>query len=475
MNITDFTHYPDSNGTYAKNEVPAFEITTQNSIRAVLSIGNEIIFKGSYAPDFSGKIIIDFAGMYDSYLSTMIPSADSNVIINTAYRRLFTATFDVIAGESTTEDPATVSWFVVNATLKASSSFDIWSDENFLTNQPHEKRTNYEAPEWLTYIDAGTNNRLVARFYPKKGGHSDVTVHTDTEQGCYSVNVRYSRIVRLQSYMPVQLHGYYDLILYNEKNKELARQRYIYEERSGKEKYYCFINSLGGVDTLICRGENVLSPETTHGIGRFNRIYKAIDNTDDVRQWRQNTGDVPHRHRNWIYELLTTKQQALKYDVRTSDYQPIVIASSDIAMSDSGQLASATFGYMLTDIENVIDETERPEMMLHNSIAMQAASLYDLTEKTTLNFTNGVTEEVIIPADKLYVSYDEALFTTSTTQPVYYFIDNVAAGNFVPGQDANPVIITLSAGSSIRFETQNENVTSLELSYYLNRKNAPSL
>ena len=134
MNISQFSQKPNAGATYAKNEVPAFVITTQNTILAQLNLGNEVVFKGIYAPDFSGQISIDFKGLYDDYLKTLIPTTGSDELTHTEYRRQFTATFYVVEGEDISGDPATRSWYVANAKLKSDSSFNTWGQSNFLTN-----------------------------------------------------------------------------------------------------------------------------------------------------------------------------------------------------------------------------------------------------------------------------------------------------------------------------------------------------
>ncbi len=467
MNINDFSQKPVSGQTYAKNEVPPFVITTQNTLLAILTIGNETVFQGSYAPDFDGNITINFAGLYDDYLETLIPVASSNLITHTTYSRQFTATFYVLVGEDVSGDPATLSWNVANATLKSSTPFITWSQNNFLSNQPIEKLTNYEAPEWLTWLALSGSTVLKACFYPKNGGNREVTVTTQASNGCFSANVRFSRIVQMANLTPNMLKGYYDLILYNG-NTEICRQRYIYEERSGLEKYYCFVNALGGIDTLICPGDNVLQPETTHNIGRFNNSYRALDDTAEIRQWSQNTGMMPTLYRNWIYELLTAKQGAEKYDPAAQDYYEIVVNSSEIAMGDHGQLASATFGYILNDPVNVMRDTERAvDRSLHQSVADEAEEMEDLTQQVTLAMspaagggTGYETEEVLIQATKLYIEW---LLTGEPTDLVYY---NGKPGSFDPANDTMPVIITKSANTAIQFTTEDEAISAIIVKYY---------
>lgn len=472
MDISEFSQKPTSGATYAKNEVPAFVITTNRTLLAILSIGAEVIFKGVYAPDFNGQISIDFRGLYDNYLNTLIPTTGSDEITHTEYRRQFTATFEVIVGEDSPSDNNSISWYVANAKLKSDLSFSAWSEANFLTNQPIEKTTNYEAPEWLTWWDHGTDMDLVARFYKKNGTSLDVTVRTATTAGVFSVNVRYSRLIRMANVLPSSLLGYYDLILIDAKDEEVICQRYIYEERTGREKYFLFVNALGGIDTLICAGENVLEPEITHNVGRFGRQYRALDDTDDIRKWSQHTGMVPSRQRNWIYELLTAKQGAEKYDPETMKYFEIVVDSSDISMSDHGQLTEATFGYILNETENVVADTERPDRSFHASIAESAEELNDLSSTMTAALKEDGqggynTDELDITATKLYVTDPRSAFESSEAAVYYYLNESeTAAGSFTPGVTDMPVVITKLATDTIHFSTQNAAVTSLVINYY---------
>ena len=473
MNISDFSQKPVANRTYAKNEVPAFVITTQSTLLAVLTSNNETVFQGSYSPDFNGQISIDFRGLYDEYLETIIPSSMGNEITHTSYRRQFTATFYVLIGEDTAGEPATLSWYVANAKLNSSTLFHSWCRTNFLTNQPIEKVTNYESPEWLTWLDLSGASTLVARFYPKTGGNLDAQVCTYANEGCFSANVRYSRIINLANVLSSRLKGYYDLILYDAKNLEICRQRYIYKERSGREKYYCFVNALGGIDTLICDGENVLQPETTHNVGRFADRYRALDDSEDQRRWMQSTGTMPNKYRNWVYELLTAKQGAQKYDPAAMDYYEIVVDTSEIGMSDFGQLAEASFGYILNNTLNVMIDTERAvDRSLHQSVADEAEEMEDITAEMTAVFVDDgqggfTTEELNVPASKVYVT-DPRIIRTERETPIYYYLNGSqsASGSFTPGVDDNPYIINKKEDVSIRFSTLNEHLEALIINYY---------
>jgi len=479
--IISQTQRPTQDGLYAKNTVPQIEIDATEAVSVQLKFWNygdnpqwndaDVVFEGSYAPDFNGEIWLDFSSLYDTWVKTSIPTSGSTEVVQSAaigYFKLF------LNGATSGNIQSNLTWYVCNAKLKSATAFETWAQANFLTNQPLEKTTNYEAPEWLTYLDlAEKGNRIViGRFYPKEGGMVDCIVKDDEGAGCFSVNVNYSRLIPMVARLPHQLKGYYDIILTDGELNEICRQRYIYAERSGREKYFLFVNALGGIDTLICDGANTLQPETTHNIGRFGKRYVALDDTDDVRQWNQETGMVPYRQRSWIHELLTAKQGAEKYDPELEIYQAIVVTSSEISMSDNGQLASGTFGYMLNETVNVIADNERPDRSLHQSVADQAEELHDGTQQVVLAFAddgNGgyETEDAEITATKLYVEFDDSI-TDARTIPVYYYLggSSTAAGSFTPGTDTSPVVITKAASASIRFASQSNALGSLAVSYY---------
>lgn len=471
MSVT-VTQHPTSQAWYAKNTVPNLEMTVVDetiTVQLYLFQCGTTLFEASYVPDFNGKVSVDLRSIYEGVMETFMPTAD---VTNQANASIYFGMTVDGSQSGPIANPVSgnlyFDFYVFNARLKSATPFQTWAGQNFLTNQPIEKTTNFEAKELLTYLDLVGNYNVIGRFYPKEGGLVDCIVHTDTGTGCFSVDVSYARLIPMVARLPHQLKGYYDIILCDVNLHEICRQRYIYEERNGKEKYFLFVNALGGIDTLICQGANVLQPETTHNIGRFGSQYKALNDTDDRRHWQQQTGLVPYRWRNWIHELLSSKQAVSKYEPETNTHHPIVIDGSEINMSDNGQLASATFGYMLSETDNVISDTERSaDRSLHQSVADQAEALHDETVQVTLAFAddgNGgyETEDVTLAATKLYVEFEP----TSEKTTVYYSIDGKLVGDFDPSEDTSPVIITKSADESIQFSSQDNVLDAVVVSYY---------
>jgi hypothetical protein len=181
---------------------------------------------------------------------------------------------------------------------------------------------------------------------------------------------------------------------------------------------------------------------------------------------------VPNLQRDWIFELLTAKQGAEKYDPVSMKYLEIVVNTSDVSMSDFGQLSSAAFGYILTDPDNVVTDSERPDRSLHKSVAEAAQAFDDLSWTVTAVFlddgNNGFeTEELEIPATKIYVTDPRQIISSNEAAVYYYLNESVSAsGSFTPGVSANPYVITKQKSDTIRFATQDSGLGSLEISYY---------
>ena len=439
------------------NKVPDIVMTAGNNVRMSLWLVDggsmSVVFDGRYQPDFNQRISIDISSIVKDYLKTTLPVDDGDI-----FQTGFETHFIIKADEDNSGGELVSDFYVLNASPNTTLTVEQWCASHFLTEQPVQKPTNYESPEWLTYFDYEGDWLVVGRFYPKEGNLVDMIVKWDEKPGCFSVNVNYARLIPHVARLPHQLKGFYDIIIFDGNMTEMFRQRYLYEERSGMEKYYLFANPLGGIDTLIAHGENVLQPELEHNIGRFGKLYKPLDNSEDMRQWQQNTGMMKYRMRNWLYGLVANKQDAAKYDPKTETYHPIVVNSSEIGMSDNGQLANATFSYIMADAGNVIDEEER---YLSQSAADTAPEMDDLTTEATVSFTNGVTEEITVNAESVFVTFD----ASASPVAVNYYIDGVEAGSFTPGTDASPVIIAIPYGSKIQFETEGD-IDSLTLNWY---------
>lgn len=438
------------------DKVPEIVMTAGDSVSMSLRLMEgpaTEVFVGRYQPDFSGKISIDISDIVRDYLETTMPADEGDL-----YQSGFEVRFSFKVHEESSASGFAGDFIVVNASPNTNLPLEQWCASHFLTNQPIEKPTNYESPEWLTYYDYVGDWLVVGRFYPKEGGNVDMIVKWDEKPGCWSVNVNYARLIPYVARLPHQLKGFYDIILYDGSMNEQCRQRYLYDERTSKEHYYLFANPLGGIDTLIANGENVLQPELEHNIGRFGKLYKSLDDTEDMQKWQQNTGMLKYRWRNWLYGLIANKQGAAKYDPKDGACHNIVVVSSDINISDKGQLANSTFGYIMESASIGNAEEER---YLSQSAADDASAFDDLTTEAVVALRDGATEAVTVTSEKAFVSFA----APATPALVHYYIDGQHAGCFTAGEDESPVVIDLPFGASIRFETEGD-IEALTLNWY---------
>lgn len=458
------TNIPTAGAMYFKNEVQGVRLTSCNeNVRVSLHVGTDAnmshtpnipVFSASYSPDFNNEINIDLGEFYDDYLKTNLPNP--NNFLQADFARCFLIS---IEGE-TSSTVRTSQFIVINAACKTEEDIADWLASNFLTNQPMEQHACKDAPLWISFYDADGGLSLKARFYPKAGGNIDVNIATTKGAGCYTYNVSYDKLIRLLAALPSSLKGYYDVLLMDG-NDIKAKQRYIYNERTGMEQYYCFVNALGGIDTLICQGENVLQPDITYNIGRFGKEFRQLDDTETIRAWSQNTGHLPVDWRNWFYEIMAVKAGAWRYDGKS--YTDIVLKESSITASNHGQLNGYTFGYILTENTSVIGSDERAAYAFRQSAA-DAAEEYESDIKTIeLAFEDGATETIPVPAKVILVlAMADAVVEA---MPISYLVDGTVVDDFTPST-TEPVQIALPAGDELSFETENVSVTGLILNYY---------
>ncbi len=262
--------------------------------------------------------------------------------------------------------------------------------------------------------------------------------------------------------LPNQLKGYYDLVLCDGSDEEIAYQRYLYHERSGKEHYYLFVNPQGGIDTIIADGANVLNPDMTLNYGRFRFQYTPIDDADNIRMWNQALS-IEWRERYWVHGLMATRGEAAVYFVGAKAYEKIVVVGTSFSMSDNGQLAPTSFDYILSEATQVMLASEERSRGFTQSAADATEELHDETTKVFVTFSHGVTDPVVIPSDVLYVLFDWD--ENQKVETVYYFVNGSKEGEFTPGEDESPVQINIKEGVSVHFETEGP-LEYLELRYY---------
>lgn len=447
------TQTPTNGESYPKNLVPEVilsQVTDEVTIHLLQS--DSVIFEGSYTPDVLGHVSVDLCELFTEWLNTSLPN--TNTFLQTEWKKQFTLKIEDEDAQNT------INFYVCNADFKSRTAWTTWLASNFLTNQPMEQHACKDAPLWLSFYDANGGLSLKARFYKKAGGNIDVSIATTNGAGCYTCNVAYQHLIQRVAALPSSLFGYYDVLLMDGTTIN-AKQRYIYSERTGNEQYYCLVNALGGIDTLICQGENVLNPDITYNIGRFGKSFRQLDDTDTIRAWSQNTGMLPWKWRNWLFEIFAQKDGCWKYADKV--YTEIIISEGNLSVSNNGQLTSNTFGYILTENTSVIGSDERAAYAFRKSVADEAEEYESDMQAIELAFEDGETETIPVPAKVILVLATADAVVEAT--PISYLVDGTVVDDFTPST-TEPVQIALPAGDELSFETENVSVTGLILNYY---------
>ncbi len=387
---------PTANTVYPKNAVPHIVLSANETARVTLLFKHpndeeweltDSVFIGSYAPDFYGQIDLDFKGLYDTLIRSQMPGG-----VQTFHQSYFFYEFRAWIVGLTSNTNITITWKVADCSLNLSVPFATWAQSHFLTNQPSEKHITKNSPEWLTYFDADHSLTVKARIYPVTGSHTDISI-TSGNTGATTIDVSCARIKSLVS-AAAELKGFYDILLMAG-NTVKATQRYIVEKASGRERCFLFINSLGGIDTLICRGDNIFQPEATFNTGRIGDRRVALDDTDDICVWQQNVR-FPWRQRNWIYELLTHKLGAWIFDNQAKE---IVITEMDFNIGDRETLSTCSFKYMLADDEEVLSAISKEDNAILKLSSLQHADsiIIETEEIENDNQGRGLTEQEVEP------------------------------------------------------------------------------
>ena len=454
----NLTQYPT--GLCFLNKVTEFVMTADYSVTMSLILdpngSPEEIFTSRYHPNLNGVIFTDLTDIVKDYVKSTVPM-DGNDFVQADFVKEFKFKIEEDHGGQETGN-----FTVVNIAVNTTETVGSWCASNFLTHQAAQKRTNYESPEWLTWLDLDGDYSLKVRFYKKSGGNLETTVTTDNAEGCYTVNVGYSRLIRLANMLPSQFKGYYDLVLCNGHDEVVAYQRYLYHERSGQEHYYLIVNPMGGVDTIIADGANVLNPDMTLNYGKYGFKFVPIDDAENIRMWNQALS-IEWRERYWLHGLMSKRGEAAVYFAESKAYEKIVIVGASFSMSDKGQLSQTSFDYIMSEASEIVLASEERSRGLTQSAADATEELHDETTKVLVTFSHGATDPVVIPSDVLYVLFDWD--ESQKVETVYYFIDGDKTGEFVPGEDESPVQINIKEGVSVHFETEGP-LEYLELRYY---------
>lgn len=364
---------PAFEGDLHLENMPDFVVTAADEKLLVEAFGDEagtdLVFRATYRPDFNQEVRYNLSDIYRGLLSTELQNA-SVYVQDKVYKRFL---FRITGLDSGTVEEG--KYAILLSRAEVAETPIAYMQSHYLTLQPVEKNVTKGMPEHLTFNDTGVT--VLARFYPLAGGHDDVALPSTVDTGVKTCRFFWESLWEMRQ---GDCYPYIDIVA-NDGKGDMMSQRYIYKHQSGHEHYFLWVNAFGGIDTICCDGANALQPQVTHNVGRRQRQVIQLDDTDDHRQWQQQSGWFPWKQREWLWDFVSSKLGHWIYDAEKESYTEIVVTSSEMEASDDKQHVRFSFTYRLASRGNAVDASSR-ETAYSQSAADQAEEIdYDDTQE----------------------------------------------------------------------------------------------
>ena len=367
---------PAYEGNVHLENMPDFVITAVDENLLVEVFGdnttNNLVFTATYIPDLNNEVRFNLANIFRGLLKTEMLNT-SIYLQSHVYKGFF---FRITGVDSEVVTPA--GYMVLLSKAEVSDTPYVYMQSHFLTLQPVEKPVTRDMPEHLTlYFDSVAYPTLCARFYPKAGGCQDVQLAAPSYPGVNTYRFVWDSLWQLR---PGNCFPFVDIVAKNGKD-DLMSQRYIYSHKSGHEHYFLWVNALGGIDTICCDGANTLQPQVTHNVGRRQSLVIQLDDSDDYRQWQQQSGWFPWKQREWLWDFVSSKLGHWLYDAEKDTYTEIIITSADMEASDNKQLVQFTFTYRKASRGNAVGTSSRAASFSQSAADSAEEIDYDDTQE----------------------------------------------------------------------------------------------
>lgn len=329
------------------------------------------VFTATYIPDLNNEVRFNLADIFRPFLKTKLPDTDI-FLQQEVYKSFGFVIFGLDSGVIKNEY-----YDVLLSRAEMADTPYIYMRSHFLTLQPKEKQVTRMQPEHLTLWGIGPVSpiQLFARFYPTSGGHEDVALETPEYTGINTFRFDWATLWRLR---PGNCRSYIDIVAIDSKEEEdVMKQRYIYTQTSGREHYFLWVNALGGIDTICCDGANTLQPQVMHNVGRRQAQVIQLDDSDDHRQWHQQSGWFPWKQREWLWDFISSKLGHWLYDPDNGTYTEIVITSAEMEAADDKQLVQFAFTYRRASRGNAVGTSSRKNTFSQAAADQAEAIDYD--------------------------------------------------------------------------------------------------
>lgn len=452
---------PKQQGYYTIPDLPVFRLRCTLPITAevgYINNGNlKNVFSSSYVPSIDKNIEINFKDI----LLTLLSSKEPDFHLSNITQNNFIKEIHVLFKDDDGQIERT--FYILN--INASSPSDILDvvSKKFLTLQPDVKETTVDSPEFLTYLYSGNAKRLVVKFYGLTDTSTEVVTLYSWKGGdevkAVTHNVSYRMVMSNSNTSSSEKKPFYDIYIVDETNQRISIiQRYVFKESTGRENYYLFYNSFGGLDTFITTGDIIQEPSITFDIARTSSGLIQLDNTEDHISYNQKSGYFSIDNINVATDFLLSKKDKYIFNPNDVSRSKIVITDSDVSFNKKESFTAFSFSYRkmqdIPEIEDVVLETQ--QLIIENNHA-QTMPLEMPKRDIVLIDVNGVyaTEAIECSMDSLLLSIElDGIIQINTSKDAenwelkeeilvdgetVFALDNLEIGSYLKIESKEPI------------------------------------
>lgn len=368
--------YPDSL-SFSRN-LKKILVAADETVPFVLKKGNAVLLSEVYNPA-DGYVEINISDVINENLQVVIPSSDE--FVQTEAVANFTVTIGTVIKTFTV-----VKGGVGGLNITPSE----FLQANFLSWQQQTKSVTAIQPEWLSYYSI-VESSIKCRFYNSDKTTTDLVIAHVAAGQLKSVNVQFARIINLNDTTKL---AYFDVWAENAEGTRMTYvQRYILKQQKHTEKYFIFENSLAGLDSFVCTGEQVLNPSTEYSLAEMEETSLQADNK--YEGWRiQSTGFLNTYEALWIQDFFRSRQH---YVLEEGNIKKIVLQESTIEDNSREAIKEFTFRYRLSEISELLT-LDRSMDLPQNIEFPTAEQLFFLAPRLNEFVEADINDYLLIPA-----------------------------------------------------------------------------
>lgn len=367
--------------------IEPIEIASSLTVQFQLKLGSVTLLDETYKPSPGNRVNVDIRAIVNDNLQVAVPTSD--IYHQEGAVRDFTC---IIDGQS-------LSFKAIKGGVdQLGESPSSWLLSNWLTWRPQVSYVSHNVPCWLSYYATQSGLSVKVRGYFSDSTNSVATIATLTSGSFTTLNVSLERISGLFPKAP----GAYDIWVQDSTGAvKTYVQRFIYERFPSRFSVFVFVNSLGGIDTLVCKGITTIAGKYTPETAYFGEelMESHLDNEQTIEQ---NTGLLETAaEREWIPDFFASEHRWVE---QKGILKPIVLRESKTKFDNRNILVSANFSYTISKRSGYLNISRGGNLGDVLEIVDPEGTLFFLKPRLIDFQSIAPTNEVVLPAMRPLIS-----------------------------------------------------------------------